>query len=108
MKKSSVTGEDVPDETRRVPVYRYKNPRRAEWPQADYVVGNPPFIGNKRMRLALGDGYVGALRKAHDDVPETVDFVMYWWDRAASLLRWSLPVEFRGSSCTKLISRGTL
>ena len=31
---------------------------------ADFIVGNPPFIGNKRMRLALGDGYVEALRSA--------------------------------------------
>ena len=41
---------------------RYLNPRPAEWPQADFIVGNPPFIGNKRMRDALGDGYVEALR----------------------------------------------
>ena len=35
-----------------------------QWPQADFIVGNPPFIGNKRMRDALGDGYVEALRGA--------------------------------------------
>jgi hypothetical protein len=87
MKKSPVTGEEIPDETARVPLYKYVNPRRAEWPKADFIVGNPPFIGNKRMRLALGDGYVEALRKAHDDVPETADFVMYWWNVAATLVR---------------------
>ena len=37
-----VTGEEIPDETARVPVYRYVNPRRAEWPAADFIVGNPP------------------------------------------------------------------
>jgi len=61
------------------------NPRKADWPQADFVIGNPPFIGNKRMRLALGDGYVEALRKTWSEVPETVDFVMYWWHRSAQL-----------------------
>jgi hypothetical protein len=86
-KQHPVTGEDVPDETARVPVLRYVNPRKAEWPEADYIIGNPPFIGNKRMRFVLGDGYVEALRKAHDDVPETVDFVMYWWNHAAKLAR---------------------
>jgi hypothetical protein len=86
-KKHPVTGEDVPDESKRVVVYRYKNPRKAEWPKVDFVVGNPPFIGNKRMRLALGDGYVEALRKAHSDVPETTDYVMYWWHHSAELLR---------------------
>lgn len=86
-KKSPVTGEDVPDESARVPLYRYVNPRKAEWPDAEFVVGNPPFIGNKRMRLALGDGYVEALREAHSDVPDSADYVMYWWNHAANLLR---------------------
>ncbi|MDD5310053.1 MAG: class I SAM-dependent DNA methyltransferase [Deltaproteobacteria bacterium] len=86
-KKHPVTGEDVPDETRTIPVYRYVNPRKAEWPKADFIVGNPPFIGNKRMRDALGDGYVEALRHAYDDVSDTVDYVMYWWHKAAELVR---------------------
>src|SRR6185503_8773331 len=34
-------------------------------------------------RIALGDGYVEAVRAAHSDVPETSDFVMYWWNHAA-------------------------
>jgi len=86
VKKHPVTGEDVPDETAQVPLERYLNPRRTEWPQADVVVGNPPFIGNKRMRAALGDGYVEALRGAWGDMPESADFVMYWWHKAASLV----------------------
>jgi hypothetical protein len=87
MKPSPVTGEPVPDESARVPIERYINPRAATWPEAEFVVGNPPFIGNKRMRLALGDGYVEALRAAWPDVPDSADFVMYWWDRAAELTR---------------------
>lgn len=87
MKPSPVTGEPVPDESARVPIERYVNPRPADWPEAEFVVGNPPFIGNKRMRLALGDGYVEALRAAWPDVPDSADFVMYWWDRAAELTR---------------------
>jgi len=81
------TGEPVPDEAAQVPQWRYLNPRPAEWPQADFIVGNPPFIGNKRMRDALGDGYVEALRGAWPAVPESADFVMYWWDHAARLVR---------------------
>ncbi|MDX9734352.1 MAG: class I SAM-dependent DNA methyltransferase [Thermoanaerobaculia bacterium] len=86
-KPSPVTGEPIPDETARVVVERYVNPRKAEWPEAEFVVGNPPFVGNKRMRTALGDGYVEALRNAHDDVPESADLVMYWWNHAATLVR---------------------
>ncbi|MDO8347686.1 MAG: hypothetical protein Q7S85_07295 [Rugosibacter sp.] len=85
-KTHPVTGEQVPDESARVPLQRYNNPRRAEWPAADVVVGNPPFIGNKRMRMALGDGYVDALRRAWGDVPESADFVMFWWHHAADLV----------------------
>ncbi|MDP2811291.1 MAG: class I SAM-dependent DNA methyltransferase [Rhodocyclaceae bacterium] len=85
-KQHPVTGEDVPDETARVPLERYQNPRQADWPQADVVVGNPPFIGASTMRAALGDGYVDALRGAWQDVPDSADFVMYWWHHAAQLV----------------------
>jgi hypothetical protein len=87
MKKHPVTGLDVPDDSARVPVEKYVNPRAAEWPAADFVIGNPPFIGNKRMRIALGDGYVETLRKSWPKVPETADLVMYWWEHAAELTR---------------------
>ena len=84
-KQHPVTGEDVPDETARMPVEKYVNPRKAEWPQADFVIGNPPFIGAASMRAALGDGYTESLRKKWPEVPESVDFVMYWWNHAAEL-----------------------
>jgi hypothetical protein len=85
-KKHPVTGEDVPDETARVPLERYRNPRQAEWPAADVVVGNPPFIGKLKIRAALGDGYVDALRGAWQAVPDSADFVMFWWHHAAQLV----------------------
>ncbi|MDZ4377700.1 MAG: type IIL restriction-modification enzyme MmeI [Xanthomonadaceae bacterium] len=85
-KASPVTGEPVPDDSARVPIERYVNPRKAAWPQADYVVGNPPFLGKgEKLRFALGDGYVEALRSAWPEVPESADFVMYWWHSAAQL-----------------------
>ena len=87
MMKSPVTGEDIPDPTDQITIYRYLNPRAAEWQEADYIVSNPPFIGNFKMREILGDGYVEALRKVYKDVPDTVDFVMYWWHKAAELVR---------------------
>lgn len=86
-KAHPVTGELVPDETARIPLQRYTNPRQAEWPAADYIVGNPPFIGAASMRQALGDGYTEALRAAWPEVPESADFVMFWWHHAAGLIR---------------------
>ncbi|MCK6405133.1 MAG: class I SAM-dependent DNA methyltransferase [Rhodocyclaceae bacterium] len=85
-KPHPVTGEPVPDETARIPLERYENPRPAEWPPADFIVGNPPFIGTATMRAALGDGYVEALRGAWSEVPESADFVMFWWHHAAQLV----------------------
>ena len=82
-KRHPVTGEPVPDEAAQVPQWRYVGARPAAWPRADFIVGNPPFIGAASMRAALGDGYVEALRAAWPEVPESSDFVMYWWQRAA-------------------------
>ena len=88
MKVSPTTGELIPDETSRTTVYRYHNPRRAEWPEADYIVGNPPFIGASTMRRSLGDGYVDAVRQVFKGVvPDSADFVMYWWHTAAEKVR---------------------
>jgi len=94
-KQHPITGKEVPDETARKAVFDYTNPKRAEWPQADVIVGNPPFIGNKRMRDALGDGYSVTLRKAWKDCsPESWDFVMYWWQKAAELVRDGKALRF--------------
>ena len=60
---------------------------RSVWPPADFVIGNPPFIGNKRMRAALGNAYVDVLRQTWNNVPESADLVMYWWHHAAELTR---------------------
>ena len=86
MKPHPVTGKKVPDETARTEVYRYVNPRAAKWPKADFIVGNPPFIGGKDVREKLGAGYFDALFKT-TDVPESADFVMHWWDKAALAVR---------------------
>jgi hypothetical protein len=67
-------------------ITRYINPRPAEWPKCDFVVGNPPFVGNSKMRQTLGDAYVTAIRDIYEDVPGKCDYVIYWWFKAAELL----------------------
>lgn len=60
----------------------------AAWPDADVVVGNPPFLGGKRLRGAFGDGYVESLFAAYSgEVPEEADLVCYWFAKAWRLLR---------------------
>jgi hypothetical protein len=78
-----VTGELVPDPNATLPYYEYVGARQAEWPKADFIIGNPPYLGKGKQRDALGDGYVTALRAAYGSVPDSADFVMYWWYRAA-------------------------
>lgn len=63
-----------------------ENGERAEWPDADVVVGNPPFLGNKKMIGELGEKYVTALRNAWKKVPGGVDLVTYWFARAWEMI----------------------
>ena len=59
------------------------NPNEPEWPEADFIVSNPPFLGDKRMRAELGDRYVEALRKLYEGrVPGGADLVTYWFEKA--------------------------
>lgn len=94
MKVHPATGHRVPDESAQVEQFVFSNPGKATWPQADFIVGNPPFIGNKRMREVLGDGYVDALRAAWPEVPDSADFVMYWWQKAAETVRFGNAERF--------------
>ncbi len=60
----------------------------AAWPQADAVVGNPPFVGVSRKRSELGEAYTTALDRAYAGrVPGAADFVCYWFERAAAEIR---------------------
>jgi type II restriction/modification system DNA methylase subunit YeeA len=58
--------------------------QEAEWPQADVIVGNPPFLGGSKKRGELGSDYFDALAKAYpkDRVPPGADLVCYWFDKA--------------------------
>ncbi len=78
-----VTGQLVPDPTKKLKYYEYVGARQAEWPQANFIVGNPPYLGRHRKRDALGDGYVDAISAAYPTMNDSVDFVMYWWWIAA-------------------------
>ena len=58
-------------------------PYEPTWPEAEYIIGNPPFLGDKMMRGELGDGYVSALRTLYAGrVPGGADLVTYWFEKA--------------------------
>ncbi|MEQ1851381.1 MAG: DNA methyltransferase [Chthoniobacteraceae bacterium] len=55
---------------------------RTPWPQADVIIGNPPFIGAKLLKPQLGPDAVNRLRKLYPEVPGMADFCVYWIRRA--------------------------
>ena len=63
------------------------HPREAVWPDADAVIGNPPFLGGKKQRNVLGDQYVEAMFEVYDgQVPREADLVTYWFEKARAAI----------------------
>lgn len=62
-------------------------PVEPEWPEADVVLGNPPFLGDKKMREELGDSYTFDLRGLYESrISGVVDLVCYWFEGARQLV----------------------
>ncbi len=81
------------------------------WPQADYIVGNPPFVGGSKMNEAFGMGYTNALRQAYPMIAASSDYVMYWWYRAAKFVQDGKTKRFgfiTTSTINQLQNRGVM
>jgi hypothetical protein len=77
-----------------------------EWPQADVIVGNPPFLGGKRMRTELGDDYVDKLFELYSGrVPHEADLVCYWFEKARAMIE-IMQVKRVGLLATQAIRAG--
>lgn len=87
MRRHPVTGEMVPDPAARLAVMDYDKAKPTVWPEASFIIGNPPFIGASRIRDALGDGYAEILWDTYPKMPQSADYVMYWWEKAAKLAK---------------------
>ena len=62
-------------------------PVEPEWPGADVIIGNPPFLGGKLQRKHLGDRYIDDLFALYEGrVPHEADLVCYWFEKACALL----------------------
>ena len=60
----------------------------AEWPKAEFIVGNPPFLGIRLMRNGLGDETVERLFEIYDGrVSREADLVVYWFEKARAALK---------------------
>jgi len=58
----------------------------AQWPKADVIIGNPPFLGAKLLKPERGPDYVNTLRRAYAEVPGMADYCVYWIRKAADHL----------------------
>ena len=63
------------------------NPKEPEWPAAEFVIGNPPFLGGKLLRTNLGDKYVDNLFVMYEGrVPAEADLVCYWFEKGRTMV----------------------
>ncbi len=63
------------------------SPFEPRWPKANFVIGNPPFLGGKLLRRELGDKYVNELFELYAGrVKAESDLVVYWFEKARSLV----------------------
>ncbi|MEX1068844.1 MAG: DNA methyltransferase [Chloroflexota bacterium] len=82
------------------------HPVEANWPNANFIVGNPPFLGGKLLRTYLGDAYVEELFRIFEGrVPREADFVTYWHEKARAMLE-EKRVEKAGLLATQGIRGG--
>jgi type II restriction/modification system DNA methylase subunit YeeA len=51
----------------------------SQWPKVNAIIGNPPFLGGKHMRIALGDEYIDKVFQQFPEVEDSVDFCAYWF-----------------------------
>ena len=77
-----------------------------EWPAADAIVGNPPFLGGSKKRGALGDAYFEALDRLYAGrVPAGADLVTYWFEKARAEIAAG-KVRYAGLVATNSIRGG--
>ena len=89
-----------------------EGPREPAWPEADVIVGNPPFLGGKRLRTELRDDYVEDLFKVWEgQVQHSADLCCYWHEKARRMVHGGRAKRV-GLLATQAIrgpaSRGTL
>ena len=64
-----------------------EHPAEPEWPAAEFIVGNPPFLGGGLLRQNFTDEYVEPLFDLYGDrIPNFSDLCCYWFEKARSML----------------------
>lgn len=75
------------DESDKSPEHPNGKPYEPTWPPADFIIGNPPFLGGKLLRRELGDTYIDDLFALYKGrVKAESDLVVYWFEKARAQL----------------------
>ena len=58
-----------------------------QWPNADAIIGNPPYQSKNKMQKEFGVEYLDKLRRAYPEIPGRADFCVYWFYKAHQHLK---------------------
>jgi type II restriction/modification system DNA methylase subunit YeeA len=82
-------------------------PIEPEWPEAEVIVGNPPFLGASKFRRELGSAYTEQIWSLYEGrIPGSADLVTYWFERARAFIALKT-VKRAGLLATQAIRRGS-
>ena len=74
-----------------------------DWPPVDVIVGNPPFLGGKKILGELGEEYTNRLRKHFKGrLPAFTDLVAFWFEKARE------QIELGGAKRAGLLATNSL
>ena len=81
-------------------------PIEPDWPEADVIIGNPPFLGSRKMRPELGDAYCESLQKIYKErINGLPDLICYWFEKSRTALVKG-PTQRVGLIATQAIRAG--
>ncbi|HIE00103.1 MAG TPA: class I SAM-dependent DNA methyltransferase [Thiotrichaceae bacterium] len=53
-----------------------------KWPSADFIIGNPPFLGGKYLRVERGDEYAEKIYASFPGSKGQPDYCVFWFQKA--------------------------
>ena len=79
----------------------------AKWPEAEFIVGNPPFLGGQKLRAAFQLKYLESLTGLYRQrIPPGADLVTYWFEKARVAIEQKISSR-AGLVATQSIRRGS-
>ncbi len=95
------------DESQKSDDHPNGTPYEPTWPPADFIIGNPPFLGGKLLRRELGDKYVDDLFVLYKGrVKAESDLVVYWFEKARAQIEAEEVANFHSTRVGLLATQG--